>query len=335
MKFFPMLKILMLVGCALVFCILLLPSTTSPQESPTEFFFDSPGQVLGASESVIQPPTIKINNFSLPQDKNQPTFLIPVRLKGSPDFALAQGQGYLWHPESGTTLFSQAAEKQVPIASITKLATAITIIDTDIDWEKIYQVKTVDMVATGQKYVYPGDKVKIRDLFYLSLIGSANSATRALVRATQVSETEFIKLINQKVQDLGLKNTALVDPIGLSVHNVSTANELARLVKAALTHERIQDAVQQKSYHYKPEGKAERVVYNTNQILNQANLGDITHQGGKTGFTELAGNCFIGKFTTADGEELISVVLGSRDKNTRFTQTEAMIRWADESYTWE
>ncbi len=251
----------------------------------------------------------------------------PLNLEARCGAAIAGG--------SGEVLFERSGDELSSIASISKMATALVFLDLNPGWDKIYEIKRTDRVDGGKIYLFNGDQVRIKDLFYLSLVASDNSATQALVNSTGLSEAEFVDRMNAKVKELGLKNTSFADPIGLSGYNVSTAKEIARLAKIALDKKEISEATIARSYEFNTLGGKRKIVYNTDSLLKIFPQNGIKILGGKTGYNEAAGYCFVGKFTDSGGHEIIAVVLGGSDKNSRFEQTKNIVHWAYGNYKWD
>jgi len=183
----------------------------------------------------------------------------------------------------------------------------------------------------GRIFLFDGDRVTIKTLLNTSLVGSANTATIALVHALGLSEQEFVKKMNIKAEELELKNTYFVDPIGLSSDNISTAREVASLLEQTLANEIIQKIVSQQKYILKTKQGKQRLVESTDQLLKQKNGYEVI--GGKTGYLGVAGFCFTGQFKQ-DEHEIISVVLDSSGVDLRFTETDELVSWVFENYLW-
>jgi D-alanyl-D-alanine carboxypeptidase len=222
----------------------------------------------------------------------------------------------------------------VPIASITKLMTALVFLDYNPDWDTVYKMKKEDRREGGRIYLFTGDEVTVKDLFYLSLVASDNTAAIGLDNSTGLSEEEFVLKMNLKAVDLGLTRTSFVDPVGLSDGNNSCAVEVAELTKAALANEEIKKATLTKDYSFLTLGGRRKVVSSTDYLLEDLPYDGIKIMGGKTGATEAAGNCFVGKFTDGAGHEIISVVLGADNYKARFTETKSLIKWVYDNYEW-
>lgn len=289
------------------------------------------GQVLGASEAIYDEPMSSENILPDNEDK----LIVPKMLDNAIELDLEARGGAVIDCQSGNFLFKKDADRPVPIASITKLATAYTFLDINPGWEQTYIIKPTDIRTGGKIYLKAEDEVKIRDLFYLSLVGSANTAAASLVSATGLTESEFVEAMNNKMAQLGLKHTSFRDPVGLSYYNLSTAEEIVQLALIALNNEFIQEATLTKQYHFNTSAGRSITVNSTDSLLEIFPYNNIELLGGKTGYTNAAGYCFVGKFQDQAGHEIISVVLGGDYPNSRFKETKAMVDWVYGSYGWE
>ncbi len=231
---------------------------------------------------------------------------------------------------SGAILFEKNSELARPIASITKLMTALTFLDTQPDLKKEIEIMESDLAGTGKTNLLVGEKIKLEDLFYLSLINSDNNATLALVRSTGLSEEEFIRQINVKARGLGLWKAHFADPVGLSKENIATAQETAKILDLALRHALIKKILPLKDYTFTVVNGETRQVKNTNQLLNSY----LNVLGGKTGYTEEAGYCFAGAIKLKNEQTIITVVLDSATDTDRFNDTKALVNWVEENYKW-
>jgi len=228
---------------------------------------------------------------------------------------------------------ANAAEAQ-PIASITKLMTALVFLDNNPGWENVYKITEADNVSGGRLNLFNGDRVTVRNLFYTSLVASDNGATLALVHATGLSEAEFVKKMNAKAAGLGLSRTSFIDPVGLSDQNLSTAEEVARLAQAALSHPEIKDATTKADYSFTTlDGKNEKIE-STDYLLLSDGPSALTVLGGKTGYTDKAGYCFVGRFKDKSGREIIAAVLNAGGKNDRFLAARDLAAWVFNNFKW-
>lgn len=233
----------------------------------------------------------------------------------------------------GNILFQKNKEEILPIASLTKIMTAIIVLE-NFDLEEIIKVSKNSVLTLGDKGgLIRGEELKIRDLLYIMLIESSNDAAMALASdSSKLSYDEFINLMNVKAEELGLKNTSFLDPIGLNSKNKSTVFELAELTHYALDFPFLWEILRvPEAIIYSIDNKFVHNLINTNELLDKISF----LRGGKTGFTNDAGGCML---TVSDVEDslgfnnyLITVVL---DSDQRESDTETLINWAKEAYIW-
>lgn len=285
------------------------------------------GKVLGDNE--IIPANHLEPAKRLPKNLN-----LPVKKPAVGDLEILAASGAVIDCKSDDVLFGKQEDQIWPIASITKLIAALVFLDYNPGWDTIYQIKIEDKQEGGRIYLFTGEKVKVKDLFYFSLVGSDNTAAMALVRSTGLSDEEFINKMNEKINALGLKNTHFDDPVGLSSGNVSTAKEIAALARAAFANEDISAASLTKAYEFETLGGRKKKINNTDSLLDIFPQNGIKILGGKTGYIEASGYCFVGKFADHGGNEIISVVLGADSYNARFDQTKEMVERVYKNYQW-
>lgn len=234
--------------------------------------------------------------------------------------------------ENNFFIFTHRADEVRSIASITKLMTALVFLDHNPGWESIYEIGVNDRVDGGRLNLFLGERLSIKELFYTSLIASDNGATLALVRASGLSVEEFVIKMNEKAHQLGLTKTSFDDPVGLSDQNVSTAREVALLAKTALSMPDIKEAVSQPVYEFTTLNGREKRIESTDYLLFSE---DVRVLGGKTGYTEKAGYCYVGHLQDETGQAVIAVVLGASDRNDRFVFSRDLALWAFNYYDWQ
>ncbi len=230
--------------------------------------------------------------------------------------------------------FSHQADEVQPIASITKLMTALVFLDHNPGWDKIYQIKAEDKIEGGRLNLFLGDRVKVRDIFYTSLVASDNGATLALVHSTGLSETEFVKLMNEKATSLNLVNTKFNDATGLSKENVSTAHEVALLARTAFNVLEIREATVNREYSFITEDGREKKIESTDDLLYVNKPGRAQILGGKTGYTQEAGYCYVGYMRGQNERAVISVVLGANTRDARFRVSSDLAQWVLDNFEW-
>jgi D-alanyl-D-alanine endopeptidase (penicillin-binding protein 7) len=234
----------------------------------------------------------------------------------------------LYDPKANVFLYEKNADEVQAIASITKLMTALVVLDQEPDWERVYQIKNVDRREGGRIHLFLGDRVTIENLFNVSLVSSANTATLALVHALNLTEVEFVDLMNAKAKELGLTETHFADSVGLSSENVSTARELALLSKEAFSQEIIKKTLSQSKYSFQTE-QGKTVEVESTDILLEDDLGPSSLEivNGKTGYTKEAGFCFTALYNDENSGELITVILNSETVFSRFNDSLKLSKW--------
>ncbi len=302
---------------------------------------DAQGRVLGVSEEKelaihvdkksTYPSLDVVEKITPVIDKSK---FKPLKKEGSKSPSLSWGSILAMDVDSGDILYSREIDKERSLASITKLATALVLMDLKLDWEQVYEIKKTDRIEGGRIYIRQGEKIKLRDLLYVSLVASANTATRSLVSASGLSYEDFVKAMNAKAEELGLEKTHFVDPVGMSSLNVSTARELAHLVQTAIQNGVIRDCLLRDKYVFSPVDGSSKTIRSTDILLNKYKNASINILGGKTGFTGAAGYCFAGMFEGASNNKIITIVLGARSHNSRFADTEKLVNWVYSSYEW-
>jgi D-alanyl-D-alanine carboxypeptidase (penicillin-binding protein 5/6) len=294
------------------------------------------GKVLGAVERAYYLPEQTYPLF-YPQNylpKNQNAIITPVKIDGGYDLSIAASSSIAIDRDSGAVLWDQDSDAVRPIASITKLMTALVFLSAKPDMDKIYQLQAEDVRVGGKSYIYPGDQIKVKDLFYLTLVGSDNTAAVALARSIGLSEAEFVVKMNQQAKEFGLLNTKFNDISGLNDGNVSTAKEVLMLAKRCLATPQIRDTTIEENYEFSTLSGRKVQVVSTDQLLSIFPIDGINIIGGKTGHTDEAGYCFVGEFSNADGHKIMSVVMGTNSDADRFAQTKKLVKWAYDNYTW-
>jgi D-alanyl-D-alanine carboxypeptidase len=237
--------------------------------------------------------------------------------------------------ETGKFLFKKNADEPLPVASITKLVTALVTLESNVDLDRPIDILSSDVRLGGASYIMPGEKIKIIDLIHASLISSENSASVALSRSTEMSQEEFVKAMNRFAEHNGLKNFKFTEPSGLDAKNVASAKDVAILVRQALRNEIIREIVLKNNYEFDAVDGLHHSLRNTDDLLTslitQSPYGFL---GGKTGFLEEAGYCFGAAARNSDGNRVVAVVLGAADKKARFNEVSGLIYWAFDAYTW-
>ena len=223
-----------------------------------------------------------------------------------------QAEAYvLYCPESGELLASHNADKRMKPASTTKLMTTLLTLEQAAKGNETVTF-TQEMVSEGSSmYLKLGEKVTLRDLAVGMMMSSGNDAANAAAISIVGDDLRFARLMNERAEEIGMKNTHFVTPSGLDDDDhYSTAYDLALLMEAGLCNEDFRQLTAQKSAMVSfTEPSDKRVTYNNHNRLLSLYEYCI---GGKTGYTSAAGRCLVSA-AEKDGMTLICVTLD--DKN--------------------
>jgi len=231
---------------------------------------------------------------------------------------------------SGQILWSKNAAEKKSIASITKLMTAIVFLNTNPDLKSEFYLTQNDIAGGSKLNILIGEHVSLENLLNLTLVNSDNSAALAIIRASGMTKDEFVKKMNEKAEKNNLWQTNFSDPVGLSDNNISTAEEVAKLLNLALKNNLIQKILAQKNYSFTSLSGKTHHVKNTNELLNSY----LNVQAGKTGYTDKARYCFVSLIKLKNNAEIITVVLDAQSDQDRFQDTKVMAEWVKENYQW-
>lgn len=214
--------------------------------------------------------------------------------------------------KSLTVLYEKDANKEVPMASTTKIMTAILILENCDLSETVEFSKEAANVRGSCLEVTTGTKMSMNDVLYGLMLRSGNDCAVAIAEHISGSVEAFADLMNQKAAGLNLTHTHFVTPHGLDDENhYTTAYELAILTDYALKNEKFKEIVSTKTTTISVNGNP-RTIHNTNELLG--NLNGV--YGVKTGFTFEAGRCLVSS-CNRNGMDIIVVVLGADTKNQR------------------
>lgn len=238
--------------------------------------------------------------------------------------------GLAYDTRSGRFLFSKNTRTKFPIASLTKLLSAITVLE-NLDLKDTVMIpKEALKVDEEKQTLYLGEQLSVQDLLKLMLIESSNDAAYALSYHANGRGINFVDKMNEKAQTLNMLESKFLDPAGLNDEAYSTAEDLVKLVKYSMKYDLIWNILTEKSIVVKSlDNKIEHRLESTNQLLGV--IPDII--GGKTGHTDGALGCMIlvvdipGK-----NDKIINIILGSQD---RFGDTKKLVDWVKSAYRWE
>jgi D-alanyl-D-alanine endopeptidase (penicillin-binding protein 7) len=222
-------------------------------------------------------------------------------------------------PSTGEVLFEKNSARSVPIASLTKLMTALVFLEQKPDLSREVEVTPAEISGAGHTQLRHGEHVALGDLLHMSLMCSDNVATRVVARESGLPHDDFIARMNRKAVELGLSGSRFTEFTGLDEHNVSTAADVARMLHAAAHDPLIQQITTTREYEFRTERRV-HAIRNTDRLL----YGNWEVLGGKTGFIQEAGYCFA-TWIRSQGRDFIAVVLGAPTGATRFADAVRLI----------
>jgi D-alanyl-D-alanine endopeptidase (penicillin-binding protein 7) len=223
-------------------------------------------------------------------------------------------------------LYKKNPNKVTPIASITKLMTAIVTLDAKLPLSEVVAVsdEDVDDVKGTRSFLPVGSRLTREDMLHIALMASENRAAACLSRYYPGGRPAFIEAMNHKAHELGMDNTHFVDSNGLSAENVSTALDLVKLVKAACEYPLIRQFTTDTEYDvFVGDTGTRRLQYvNTDRLVGRPDW-DIELQ--KTGYINESGRCLVME-AQVDGRNLIMVFLDAYGKLTCFADARRVRR---------
>jgi serine-type D-Ala-D-Ala endopeptidase (penicillin-binding protein 7) len=243
----------------------------------------------------------------------------PLDLKSSVAFVIDQ--------ETNEVLLSKNSQAVLPIASITKLMTALVVTEAGQPLDELLTVSQddVDTEKGSGSRLSVGTVLSRGDMLHLALMSSENRAAHALGRHYAGGLPAFVEAMNRKAVQLGMNDTHYVEPTGLSSRNQSSARDLSQLVKAASSHSIIRELSTSLETQVAV-GKRQLQFRNTNGLVRNPSW-DIGLQ--KTGYISEAGRCVVMQAQMA-GRKLIMVLLDSAGKYSRIGDAERIRKWVSE-----
>jgi len=283
-----------------------------------------------------------------------PDFL-PIRNWNVDEPKVKAEAALIFESDKDKILYQKNIEEVLPVASLTKLMTGLIVLE-NLDLDQVVTVSQKAVAAYGDNGgLVIDEEISVRSLLYILLMESSNDAAVALAEALEASENLrrfnlrryegltfadlFTNLMNEKAEELGLSKTNFVEPTGYQPANLSTALDLAELVKYTLNQSLLWQILRTKTIDVSSiDNSVNHHLTNTNQLLGHwPNI-----IGGKTGYTEEAQGCLIlvisqdldkmrNYFDQDSSACLIIIVLGAED---RFLETEKLVNWVNQAYIW-
>ncbi len=228
--------------------------------------------------------------------------------------------------ETDEVLFSKNSQAVLPIASLTKLMTALVVAEANLPLDEVLTITDADIDTEkgSRSRLKVGTQLTRGEMLHLALMSSENRAANALGRHYPGGVEAFVVAMNRQAKVLGLLDTRYVEPTGLSSRNQSSAKDLARLVAAAHQHQIIRELSTSSEYWVEVDHQVQHFK-NTNGLVNSP-AWDIGLQ--KTGYISEAGRCLVMQAKFA-GRKLIMVLLDSAGKYSRIGDAERIRAWLE------
>lgn len=246
------------------------------------------------------------------------------------ELRLASSKALIVNQNTGETLYAKSTNVPTPIASLTKLMTAMVLLDQHPTMEEPISVADadVDTLKGTSSRLRVGTTLPRSEMLQLALMSSENRAAAALARTSPMGLTSFIAAMNRKAIELGMTNTHFSDPTGLNSENVSTAEDLVKMVKAAYQYPEIRSASTTAGQTVEVPGYRRPLEFINTNVLVRNGSWDIGLS--KTGYINEAGRCLVMQAQIAD-QPLIIVLLDSWGKYTRIGDAQRIRKWIESS----
>jgi D-alanyl-D-alanine endopeptidase (penicillin-binding protein 7) len=230
--------------------------------------------------------------------------------------------------DTGEIVIDKNADAVTPIASITKLMTAMVILDRGLDMEQrvVMSREDIDSLKGTKSRLRPGNILTRGDLLLLALMASENRAAAALGRTYPGGIEPFVAAMNAKAAMLGMHDSRFVDSTGLSPQNVSSARDLVKLVRAAHEYSVIRDFSTRDKASVRVSEKGRPLAFANTNGLVRAHRWDV--ELSKTGYISEAGRCLVMRVRLAS-KDLIVVLLDSWGRQSRIGDANRIKKWVE------
>ncbi len=246
--------------------------------------------------------------------------------RATPD--LKSNSFYVLDESTQSVVLARQADVPMPIASITKLMTALVVVEAHQPMDEIVTVipdDRGDTAKTSTSRLEFGTSLSRSDLLHLALMASENRAAHALGRTYPGGIKACVAAMNAKAKALGMTSAHFVEPTGLDNENVASPEDLAKLVSAASAHEIIQEYSTDPSYSVPVKRRGTTEFRNTDALVRNPTWNIIVQ---KTGYIAEAGRCLVMR-AVVEGRSVIIVLLDSAGKYTRVADAQRVRQWLE------
>lgn len=252
----------------------------------------------------------------------------PIATLDGKKLKLASANALVYDANAGQAIYSKGADVVTPIASVTKLMTAMVVLDAAQSPDEMISVDIpdLDLLKGSHSRLRLGAELSRREMLRLALMASENRAASSLARHYPGGSAAFVEAMNQKAQALGMTHSHFSDPTGLSSENVATAHDLARMVQAAASYPLIREFTTTPSHYVEVQPTGQLLGFNNTNSLVKS--GDWDIQVSKTGFIREAGKCLVMMATIAS-RPVVIVLLDSYGRLTRIGDANRVKYWLE------
>lgn len=230
-----------------------------------------------------------------------PAHALPVRAR----------QAGVYNPGTGEWLYEKSPDQPVPVASLTKLAAALTFVRLTDDLDQLITIQRPDWVRSGKTRLRIGDRVPARTLLQLALVASDNCAARALTHPFGLSGEAYGYLMQETARMLGCRQSVFVEPTGLDPRNVATVRDVVLLFSEALRHPDLAEILGTSRFTLETPRGPRSIVHSSRMLRYRREV-----VAAKTGYISQAGYC-LAQYVRDEEGDYITVILGARSKRGR------------------
>ncbi len=233
---------------------------------------------------------------------------------------------FVYDVDGGRVLFEQRADELRPIASLTKVVSALTLVANggDLDREVCIGAEHYPTRSGARSRLSTGDCAEGHDLLAAALIASDNRAAYGLAALADLDVDEFVAGMNDVARELGMSRSSFSDPSGLEDDNLSTARDLARATVALAALPEVAQLTSAPTWDLARSRSGPRRLSSTNQLLAWPDLDVVA---AKTGYTDTARYCFTTLVQTTRGDRVVMTFLGAEGEQTRWADVRRVLTW--------
>ena len=252
----------------------------------------------------------------------------PIAPLDASKLKLASANVLVFDTHAGQAIYAKGADAVTPIASVTKLMTAMVVLDAAQPQDELLTVDIadLDLLKGSHSRLRLGTELSRREMLRLALMSSENRAASSLARHYPGGASAFVDAMNAKARELGMTRSHFSDPTGLSSENVATAHDLARMVQAAADYALIREFTTTPSHYVEVQPTGQLLGFNnTNSLVKNV---EWNIQVSKTGFIREAGKCLV-MLATIASRPVVIVLLDSYGRLTRVGDANRVKHWLE------